>query len=116
MKNALIIVLNDVMYLDDILASFVELNVGGATIIDSQGMASAIVSGKVDQVPLFGSLKMMLEGSHPYNKTIFAVIEDEMLLHRTMAAINDIMDDHEGSGAGFMFTIPVANITKLGME
>lgn len=116
MKNALIIVLNDVVYLDDILASFVELGVAGATIIDSQGMASAIVNGNVDHVPLFGSLKMILEGSHPYNKTIFAVIEGEMLLSRTMDAIDDLMGDHVGSGAGFMFTMPVANIKKLGRK
>lgn len=114
MKNALVIVLNDVKYLDDILSSFIELGVGGATIIDSQGMASAIVNGKAQNVPLFGSLKKLLEGSHPYNKTLFAVIEGTELLEKTIKEIQDILFDHKGPGAGFMFTIPVGNIMKLG--
>lgn len=35
---ALFIVLNRTDYLEDILAGFVEAGVGGATILDSQGM------------------------------------------------------------------------------
>lgn len=116
MKTALVVVLNDVKYLDDILSSFIELGVGGATIIESQGMASAIVNGKVQSIPLFGSLKKLLEGAHPYNKTLFAVIEGKDLLDKTIAEIEDIMNDHKGPGAGFMFTIPVDNILKLGKQ
>ena len=40
---ALFLVLNEVDYLDDILAKFVEVGVKGATILESQGMASAML-------------------------------------------------------------------------
>ena len=41
--EALFIVLNDLSYLEAILQRFVELRVRGATIIDSMGMARAIM-------------------------------------------------------------------------
>lgn len=62
-------------YLDDILAGFVDVGVSGATILDSQGMASAIVNGNNQGISLFSSLKTLLEDAHPYNKTIFTVLE-----------------------------------------
>ncbi|HKL61515.1 MAG TPA: hypothetical protein VJY66_03940, partial [Acholeplasma sp.] len=114
MKTALVIVLNDIKFLEDILSSFIELGVGGATIIDSQGMASAIVNGKSVNIPLFGSLKKLLEGTHPYNKTIFAVIDGDDLLEKVIDEIQEIMNDHKGPGAGFMFTMPVSNVMRLG--
>ena len=112
--NALFIVLNDVDYLDDILSKFMELGLGGATILDSQGMASAIVNNKISHVPLFGSLKKLLDCARPYNKSIFAVIDNDKLLKDTIKVIQEVMDDHKGPGAGFMFTIPVGNVHKLG--
>jgi len=42
--NVLFIVLNEPEYLDAILDSFVEIGVKGATILDSQGMGSAITN------------------------------------------------------------------------
>ena len=42
--NALFIVLNEIEYLDDILDGFVDIGVKGATILDSQGMGSAITN------------------------------------------------------------------------
>ena len=41
--EALFIVLNDLTFMDDILDKFIELHIKGATIIDSQGMAQAII-------------------------------------------------------------------------
>jgi len=46
-------VLNEVDYLDDILAKFVDVGVSGATILHSQGMASAIVNSENNKISLF---------------------------------------------------------------
>lgn len=110
--NALFIVLNETGYLDKILAKFCELGVRGATILESQGMASAIVHREMESIPLFGSLKTLLKGSRPYNKTIFTVIEDEVLLETTILAIQELLKDAP-HWAGMMFTVPVGNVYKL---
>ncbi|NLZ80461.1 MAG: hypothetical protein GX913_01440 [Clostridiales bacterium] len=50
----------------------------GDTILESQGMGSAILSSEIRSVPLFGFLKSILDESHPYNKTIFTVPIDNI--------------------------------------
>jgi nitrogen regulatory protein P-II 1 len=112
--NALFIILNDTSAMDDVIRKLIELGVGGATILDSQGMASAIVHGDI-QVPLFGSLKNLLSGEYPYSKTIFTVIDNEPLLEQTVVAVKRIVADLRRAGAGFMFTVPVGHVYKLGI-
>lgn len=113
---ALIIVLNHTDYLDDILAKFIHLGVRGATIIDSQGMASAIVQGEIYNIPLFGSLKTTLSGASPYNKTIFTVINDTELLEKTMSEVEDLLRKNGKTSAGFMFTLPVGKMITFGSK
>lgn len=111
--HVLFLILNETEYLDDILAAFVEVGVKGATILDSQGMASAIASNSNRQIPLFGSLKSFLDSSRPYNKTVFTVVESEELLNRAVNAINSVVGDISKPGIGLMFSVPVGNIYGL---
>ncbi|HPN61097.1 MAG TPA: hypothetical protein PLO88_03065 [Bacilli bacterium] len=113
---ALFIILNQEEYLEDVLRKLVHLGVGGATIIDSQGMGAAIVHNRIDSIPLFGSLKNLLAGSNPYNKTIMTVIKEEALLEKTMQAVNEIFVADKQRQAGFMFTVPVGHVETLGIK
>ncbi len=108
--NALFIVLNKTDYLDDILKTLVEMGVGGATILESQGMARAIVHGGYDHIPLFGSLKLLVGDEHPYNKTIFTVIENDELVDLVAAKLREVIDERDKPNSGFMFTVPVGHI------
>lgn len=111
---ALFIVLNDTSYLEDVLAKLTEMG-AGATILDSQGMASAIVHNKIDNIPLFGSFKNILAGSHPFNKTIFTVLEDEELAEKVADSIQKVMNGKSKyNGAGFMFTVSVGKVYMIG--
>lgn len=107
----LVIVLNQQDYLDDILSTLVKFKVKGATIVDSQGMGSAIVNGDYKHIPLFGSLRNLINEKHPYNKTIFSVVKEE-IIEDLVAAIRDVFDVKK-PGIGFMFTVPVNNIYLL---
>lgn len=107
--NALFIVLNKIEYLDDILDSFIDIGVKGATIIDSQGMGSAITSGGMGHEPFFGAIRSFLDNSRPYNKTIFTVIEDDEVLDKAVQTVQDIVGDMNRPGVGMMFTVPVGN-------
>lgn len=107
---ALFIVLNRVDYLEEIWERFVEIGVRGATVLDSQGMGGAIVHGAAEGVPLFGSLRTLMHGAHPYNKTIFTVLESEALVERTVAAVQEVLDDLSPLGLGFMFSVPIGKV------
>ena len=108
--NALFIVLNEVKYLDDILDSFVEIGVKGATILDSQGMGSAMTNSGRGKEPFFGGIRTFIENSKPYNKTIFTIIDDKVLLDKTVKTVKEILGDIDRPGVGMLFTIPVGNI------
>ena len=111
---ALTIVLNDDKYLNDVLSTLVKEGVRGATIIDSKGMAGAVVHGEQKSISLFGSLLKYMDGAHPYNTTIFSVISGEDLLKKTVDAVQEVFKNAKKPGAGFMFTVPVNGIYGLG--
>ena len=110
---ALFIVLNEVDYLEDILSGFLENEVSGATILDSQGMGSAIANSNNSDIPFFSSLRMLIGDSHPYSKTIFTVLKDESMVDKAVGVVQEVMGDIEGNGLGFMFSVPIANVYPI---
>ena len=110
---ALFIVLNEVDYLEDILSGFLENEVSGATILDSQGMGSAIANSNNSDIPFFSSLRMLIGDSHPYSKTIFTVLKDESMVDKAVGVVQEVMGDIEGNGLGFMFSVPIGKIYQL---
>lgn len=111
--NALVLVLNETKYLEDILNNLMTIGVKGATILESQGMGSAILTGNFASSNRFGALKTAFDRERPYNKTIFAIIEDEELLHLAIETIKEVSGGLSKPGEGLLFTIPVGNV--LGM-
>ncbi|MFU8792893.1 MAG: hypothetical protein ACNA7K_02620 [Acholeplasmataceae bacterium] len=111
--KALFIVLNQESYLEDILLAFVELGVKGGTIVDSKGMAGAMIQVE-KRVSFFGALKNAFETAQPFNKTIFTVIDNDQLLERVVSRIHLMFADIKGPGFGFMFAVPVDGVWPLG--
>lgn len=112
--EALFIVLNDLSYMDEILNKFVELKIKGATIIESQGMASAIMN----QDAVFGSVlsgpfSRSLDADQKYSKTIFTVLPDNFDKENIIGEIKKIVEDSKRHVIGFMFTLPVSGIYPL---
>lgn len=110
---ALFVVLNEVDCLEDILSGFLENEVSGATIVDSQGMGSAIANSNNTDIPFFSSLRMLIGDSHPYSKTIFTVLKDKSMVDKAVGVVQEVMGDIEGSGLGFMFSLPIANVYPI---
>lgn len=108
--NVLFIVLNEIEFLDEILDGFVDVGVKGATILDSQGMGSAITNSGKGNEQFFGAIRSFLDNARPYNKTIFTVIEDEETLVQVVKTVKNILGDINKPGVGMMFTVPVGNV------
>ena len=70
--RVLIIVLNNTDYLEEVLSLLVKHNVKGATILESQGMASSIVNNDITNIPYLAHLK-------PCYKTVTHIINN---IHR----------------------------------
>jgi nitrogen regulatory protein PII len=106
-----VMVLNKEEYLDEILEAFLELDVHGATVIDSVGMGHLLSY----EIPIFAALRDVLPGNRPYNKTIFSVVEEEKI-PKMIEAIEQIMGSLDQPGTGIVFTLAVENVRGLASE
>lgn len=102
----LVLVLNKTDKLEDILREFLEAGIKGATVIDSMGMVKALYQDNNDDLPLFGTLRMMMNESRPFNKTIFTVLNDEKI-STAIEAIKRVLGDLSKPDVGVLFTLPV---------
>ncbi|HOJ09137.1 MAG TPA: hypothetical protein PK733_00900 [Clostridiales bacterium] len=114
----LVLVLNKVELLDELLKSFVSAGIKGATILDSMGMARALTSGGNEDIPIFGSLRLILNEGHPYNKTLFVVLKDDEV-NICVRCIREVVGDLNKPDVGILFTVPVnfiEGLTKKNQE
>lgn len=108
--KALFLVLNKTEKLNDILEKFMEVGVTGATILDSQGMGSALIEG---EIPLFGGVpRSVMDNNRPYNKTIFTLVNDEDM-RAAKSAVNDVLGDMNQPGMGLMFSVDVGDVVGI---
>jgi len=98
-----VFVLNKEELLDEVLAAYVEAGIGGATILDSEGMGRFLTY----EVPLFSDFKQFMKGNKPYNKTIFSVVRNEALIPRLEKLLDKVCGGLDEPGTGIFFTIPI---------
>lgn len=103
-----VIVLNQEEFLDELLQAFVELDVRGATVIDSVGMGQIIAH----DIPVFGGLRSLMTGARPYNKTIFTVVEEKKV-SEIVNTIEHICGSLDEPGTGLIFTLAVDFVKGL---
>ena len=101
----LVFILNREEHLEEILEAFLELNIQGATILDSVGMGSILAR----DIPIFAGFRNLLQGSQPANKTIITVIPDD-LVEAVFTTVEQIVGPLDEPGAGLIFTL---NIDQL---
>ncbi|WP_066502187.1 hypothetical protein [Abyssisolibacter fermentans] len=111
---ALFLILNDIYMLDDIHEVLYECGVG-ATTMDSMGMGKVLLEHNV-HMTLFTSIRMILEGKKPYNKTIISVIRSEEKLNHVIERLNEKIGDITQRGVGFMFVVPVVRCEGFNAE
>jgi nitrogen regulatory protein PII len=104
----LVFILNKEEYLEEVLEAFLELNISGATIIDSVGMGSILAQ----DIPIFAGFKNLLHGSRPANKTILTVIP-EKLVKPAKQALEQIVGSLDEPGNGLLFILDIDKIYGL---
>ena len=113
--QALFIVLNEMDYLNDILDGFVDVGISGATILDSQGMANIIANSDNQHIFPYGYLKSLIQDALPYNKTIFTIVENQELVEKAVAMVQNVIGDVPKPGVGFMFSLPITKTYPMGL-
>lgn len=108
MRELLFLILNKEEYLDEVLELFLELGVSGATILESVGMGRVITH----DIPIFAGFRNLMTGSRPYNKTIMAVVNKDVV-EDIVKGVEGICGDLEEPGTGLIFTVPVSHVWGL---
>ena len=103
----LVFVLNKPDELEPLLKAFVDIGIKGATVIDTQGMATFF--DKTEDLPMFGSLKMLVNKNHKSNKTIFVVLNHD-LVKTAIQTIKDVVGDLSEPNVGILFTLPLSHV------
>ncbi|MFA5692668.1 MAG: hypothetical protein WC907_03540 [Acholeplasmataceae bacterium] len=111
--EALFIVLNDLSFLDDILEAFIDLNVKGATILDSEGMAQAIMRKEGFFETLTSGPFYKSDQEEKYSKTIFTVLPDGYDSKKIIDKVKEVVSSSKRNVIGFMFTLPVSGVYPL---
>ncbi len=98
------IILNKTECLDELLETFKENNMPGATIIDSKGMIQELSDS--DDFRIVGSLRELFMPSHKENKTVIMVARDEDI-NVISRMVNEATGGLNNPDTGIMFTIPI---------
>ncbi|MEA3314141.1 MAG: hypothetical protein U9Q18_07180 [Caldisericota bacterium] len=112
MAYLLVIVLNKTEKIESVLERFIEVDIRGATIIDSVGMGRTLES----EIPIFGTLQEILsggKGKRPENKTIFTVIKEERTLRDAERVVKEELSNFTEPGTGIMFVLPIMDFKGL---
>lgn len=94
--------LNKEEYLNQVLEGLLELDINGATVIDSVGMGRILAH----DIPIFAGFQNLLQESRPGNKTIFIVIPEKKLGPLTKE-IEHIIGDLDDPGNGVLIALPL---------
>ncbi|MFQ5901057.1 MAG: P-II family nitrogen regulator [Thermodesulfobacteriota bacterium] len=105
--DLLVVVVNDDDF-EKVMTLFVEMGIGGATVIESKGMGQVISH----EIPIFATLRSLVHEACAHNKTIFAVIRKKKILKDTIESLENIID-FEKPGGGILFVVPITEAFGL---
>jgi hypothetical protein len=105
----ILFVLNDPDRLEDLLQTWEEEGVRGATVMFSTGLGRIRQQGGFrDDMPLIPSLSDFYAAPESMNRTIFTTVEDEAGVDAILAATRHVIGNLDDQGTGLMLVLPVA--------
>jgi nitrogen regulatory protein PII len=102
LMKLLVLVLNKEEFTEQVLERFVDIGVPGATIIETVGMGRVLSQ----EIPIFAGFVDMMAGARPSNKTIFTLVEDDMV-ENVRQGVEDVIGKLDQPGTGILFAVNV---------
>lgn len=102
----LIYITNNTEHVYPILSAMLEKNIGGATVVDCEGMLRAISETSSEPPPIFGSLRAFLNPTQQSGKMIFAALENEQV-PVAKQIIHSVAGNLSKANHGVLFTVPI---------
>lgn len=100
----MVLILNKTDVLDSLLEGLSAAGLGGATIIESSGLATTL--SRLDSSFISSSIRAILSGSEDDNRTILSVIRNDQL-EIARKVIYNTVGDLSTPNTGILFTVPI---------
>ncbi len=107
----LVCIIKDHHQVEEILTGFLELGIRGATVIDGRGMGQILST----DVPIFAGFKNLFPGGSSGTYVLMSVVTEEVI-EPAAALVNEVCEDLEQAGTGFLFTLPVGYVKGFARE
>lgn len=103
----LVLIMRDTEKLDELLLELSDAGIGGATILDCEGMAERLLKLKhKEDIPFFDLLSSMLDDNTSSGKMIWMVLADDKA-ERVRCIIREKTGGLDKPNTGIMFGIPL---------
>lgn len=114
MPQLVVVVLTEAQLCHDVIHIWEEVGVTGATILESVGMRQLMEAHTHrDDLPLFPSLRKMLETEEVHHRTIFSVVPDDFDIDELIRRTETLVGDFDEISNGFLFVLPVTRARGL---
>ncbi len=108
MANLLVLVLDEPEKFSSIIRAWESIGVPGVTMLDSVGSRQLRAQANRDDLPLIPSMRAVFAGGEEHNRTLFTVIEDDVMLERAIEAAQRVVGDFMHPHTGILFVVPVS--------
>jgi len=93
----LVVVVNDPVRVEDVLAALFELDVTGMIVLESETAMHLLAT----EVPLFAGLRHLVQSPRSHNRCVFSLTEDPEVLRKLDRMLKEIGFDIAAPGAGY---------------
>jgi len=104
----IVFVLDDPALLNDVLEAWTTTGVKGITITESTGVHRVRSRASSHDAPLMLGLSRLLRTDQVGHNTLFAVVENMVIVEQVKEATEAVVGDLSGPNTGILFAVPVA--------
>jgi len=114
MPQLVSLVVHDPGRVDDVVRAWLGAGVTGMTLLDSSGLGRHMREHELrDDLPLFPSIRKVLEGEERHSRLLFSIVPDDFDLEALIAATERVLGPLDEPDTGILFVLPVSRVVGL---
>jgi hypothetical protein len=114
MPQLINLVIYDTGKVDEVIEAWGRSGITGFSLIEGTGLVHHLRGKDLrDDLPLFPSVRALLEGDQEENRLLLSVVADDFDLDGLIRATERVLGPLADPGTGIMFVVPVVRVVGL---